>query len=108
MLKNLGIWDEIQPKVSYGSNVKEVTTWINEGVADCGIIYKTDAFSANLETVAEADGTLLKTLVIYPGAVMKNSAHPEQAKAFLDFLHTPEAEEILTTVGFSIPAPQAR
>jgi molybdate transport system substrate-binding protein len=108
LLKILGIWDEIQPKVTYGSNAKEVTTWINEGVADCGIIYKTDAFSANLETVAEADGSLLKTLVIYPGAVMKNSAHPEQAKAFLDFLHTPEAEKILTAVGFSIPTPQAR
>lgn len=108
LLKNLGIWDEIQPKVTYGSNVKEVTTWVNEGVADCGIIYKTDAFSANLEVVAEADGTLLKTLVIYPGAVMKNSAHPEQAKAFLDFLHSPEAEKILTSVGFSIPTPQAK
>lgn len=103
LLKNLGIWDQIQPKVTFGSNVKEVTTWVSEGVVDCGIVYKTDAFSANLEVVAEAGTDLLKTPVIYPGAVLKNTLHPTQAKAFLDFLHSAEAQTILNNVGFSIP-----
>ena len=31
--------------LTYGSNVKEVTTQVSEGAVDCGIIYATDAFS---------------------------------------------------------------
>lgn len=103
LLTNLGIWEQIQPKVTFGSNVKEVTTWISEGVADCGIVYKTDAFSANLKVVDEAGSDLLKTPVVYPGAVLKSSQNPTVAQAFLDFLRSSEAQAILTSVGFSIP-----
>lgn len=104
LLTNLGIWDQIQPKVTFGSNVKEVTTWLSEGVADCGIVYKTDAYSANLDVVAEAGTDLLKTPVVYPGAILKNSQHPMEAQAFLDYLQTPAAQAIFTSVGFSIPS----
>lgn len=103
LLTSLGIWDQIQQKVTFGSNAKEVTTWVSEGVADCGIIFNTDAFSAGLEVVAEAAPDLLKTPVVYPGAVLKNSQHQTQAQAFLDFLRSAEAQSILTSVGFSIP-----
>ena len=103
LLTNLGIWEQIQPKVTFGSNVKEVTTWVSEGVADCGIVYKTDAFSAGLEVVDEAGPDLLKTPVVYPGAVMKTSQNPTVAQAFLDFLRSAEAQAVLTGVGFSIP-----
>ena len=40
--------------LTYGSNVKEVTTQVKENSVDCGIIYATDAFSAGLETVDSA------------------------------------------------------
>ena len=30
--------------LTYGSNVKEVTTQVSEGAVDCGIIYATDAY----------------------------------------------------------------
>ena len=39
--------------------------------------------------------------VIYPAAVMKNSSHPEEAQAFLDFLQTDACMEIFEKVGFS-------
>jgi molybdate transport system substrate-binding protein len=35
-------------KITYGSNVKEVTTQVSEGSVDCGVIYCTDAYSAGL------------------------------------------------------------
>lgn len=103
LLTNLDIWEKIQSKVTFGSNVKEVTTWVAEGVADCGIVYKTDAFSAKLEVVDEAGTDLLKTPVVYPGAVMKNTQHLAEAQAFLDFLQSTEAQAVLIAVGFSIP-----
>jgi molybdate transport system substrate-binding protein len=104
LLTNLGIWDAIQPKVSFGSNVKEVTTWVSSGSVDCGIVYGTDAFSAGLEVVDKASPDMLKSAVVYPAAVLKTSTHQAEAKAFLDYLQGPEAKAIFESVGFAIPS----
>ena len=64
--------------LTYGSNVKEVTTQVSEGTVDCGVIYATDAFSAGLTVVDEATAEMCGQ-VIYPAAVMKNSANPDAA-----------------------------
>ena len=80
--------------------MKEVTTQVSEGAVDCGVIYATDAFSAGLTVVDEATAEMCGQ-VIYPAAVMKNSAHPDAAKAFLDFLSTDDAMACFKAVGFS-------
>ena len=82
------------------SNVKEVTTQVSEGAVDCGIIYTTDAFSAGLDTVDEATADMCGQ-VIYPAAVLKNSTHADEAKAFLDYLTTDEAGKVFESVGFT-------
>lgn len=101
ILRSLGLWDSLnaEGKITYGSNVKEVTTQVAEGVADCGIVYATDAFSAGLTTVDAATDDLCGQ-VIYPAAVMKHSAHREQATDFLEYLQTDAASEIFESVGF--------
>ena len=86
--------------LTYGSNVKEVTTQVSEGAVDCGIIYATDAFSADLDTVDEATADMCGQ-VIYPAAVLKNSTHADEAKAFLDYLTTDEAGKVFESVGFT-------
>ena len=86
-------------EITYGSNVKEVTTQVSEGSADCGIVYYTDAYSAGLKVVGEATEEMCgKT--IYPAAVMKNSKHQEEAQKFLDYLHSDAATKVFEKVGF--------
>lgn len=86
-------------EITYGSNVKEVTTQVSEGSADCGIVYYTDAYSAGLKVVGEATEEMCgKT--IYPAAVMKNSQHPEQALEFLAYLSSDAAAKVFEKVGF--------
>ena len=87
--------------ITYGSNVKEVTTQVSEAAADCGIIYETDAFSAGLESVDTAS-TDMCGQVIYPAAVMNVSRHPEEAEAFLEYLKGPEASAVFESVGFTV------
>ena len=87
-------------KISYGTNVKEVTTQVVEGSVDCGVVYCTDAFSAGLE-VADSATAEMCGQVIYPAAVMKNSENADAAQAFLDYLGGAEAMEIFEAVGFS-------
>ena len=86
--------------LTYGTNVKEVTTQVKEGSVDCGVVYGTDAFSAGLEVVDTATKEMCGQ-VIYPAAVMKNSAHVEAARAFLDYLTGDEAMKVFEGVGFS-------
>lgn len=100
VLKNLGIWENIQDKVSFGSNVKEVTSWVDENVVDCGIVYKTDAKTAGLDIVAVADDSMLENKVIYPAAVLKNAKDKEKAQKYIDFLQSDKAAEIFEKYGF--------
>ncbi len=86
--------------LTYGSNVKEVTTQVKEGSVDCGVVYGTDAFSAGLE-VADTASKEMCGQVIYPAAVLNISRHPEAARAFLDYLRDDEAAEVFRGVGFT-------
>lgn len=86
--------------ITYGSNVKEVTTQVKEGSADCGIIYATDAYSAQLFLIDSATKDMCGQ-VVYPAAVLKTSKHPGAAKEFLQYLQGDEAMQIFTGVGFS-------
>ena len=90
----------IANKLTYGSNVKEVTTQVSEGAVDCGIIYGTDAFSAGLTVVDSATAEMCGQ-VIYPAAVLNVGEQPEAAQAFLDYLTTPDALPCFEAVGFS-------
>ena len=84
--------------LTYGNNVKEVTTQVSEAAADCGIIYATDAYSAGL-TVVDSATVEMCGQVIYPAAVLKGEKE-EAAKAFLDYLQTADAMEVFKSVGF--------
>ena len=87
-------------KITYGSNVKEVTTQVTEGSVDCGVVYCTDAYSAGITPVDYATEEMCGQ-VIYPAAVLNISQHSEEAQAFLDYLQTDAAMLVFEEVGFS-------
>ena len=87
--------------ITYGSNVKEVTTQVKEGSVDCGVIYCTDAFSAELKVVDSATEEMWR-----PGDLSRRRAQerpqPRRRPGVpLDYLTTDEAMAVFETVGFS-------
>ncbi|MBR6376898.1 MAG: molybdate ABC transporter substrate-binding protein [Oscillospiraceae bacterium] len=86
--------------LTYGENVKAVTTQVSESLVDCGIIYQTDACSAGL-TVVDTATEAMCGQVIYPAAVLKNAKNAENAKAFLAYLQTEAAGKVFEKVGFT-------
>ena len=86
--------------ITYGSNVKEVTTQITEASVDAGVVYCTDAYSAGLTPVDEATKEMCGQ-VIYPAAVLKAAPNAEAAKEFLAYLQTDKAMTVFEGVGFS-------
>ena len=89
----------VADKLTYGNNVKEVTSQVSEAAADCGIIYATDAYSAGL-TVADSATAEMCGQVIYPAAVLKG-AKEDATRAFLAYLQTDAAMAVFESVGFS-------
>ena len=85
--------------ITYGTNVKEVTTQVSEAAVDCGVIYRTDAVSANLTVVDSATKDMCGE-VVYPAAVVKGTQHEDSAKAYLEFLKGSVASECFEEVGF--------
>lgn len=102
-LTNLGIWDSIQEKVSLGTNVTEVLNQVAAASADAGIVYATDAASMadQVTVIAEAPEGSLAKRVIYPVAVIKNTAHADAANAFVEFLQSDDAMAVFESYGFA-------
>ena len=86
--------------ITYGSNVKEVTTQITEASVDAGVVYCTDAYSAGLTPVDEATRDMCGQ-VIYPAAVLKAAPNAEAAREFLAYLQTDRAATVFESVGFT-------
>ena len=88
--------------LTYGSNVKEVTTQVKEASVDCGIVYATDAATTdNVKVIAQASEGSLAEPAIYPVGLVSASAHQEEAQAFLDFLQSDEAMAVFEAYGFT-------
>lgn len=103
ILTGMGLWESLQSKITFGSDVKEVTAWLDEHVADCGIVYSTDALTAGLDIAAYAAADMLATPVVYPAAVLKNSKHATAAREFLDYLQSEAGDSVFVAAGFTLP-----
>ena len=102
-LENLGLWSEVENKLSLGTNVTEVLNWVAEQSADAGIVYATDAASIpeKVTVIAAApEGSVSK--VIYPVAELKDTANKEAADAFMEFLQSADALKVFEEAGFTI------
>lgn len=86
--------------ITYASNVKEITTQVQEAVVDCGVVYQTDAHAAGLSVVDTASPEMCGQ-VIYPVAVIKSSLVPDAAQDFLEYLTGDEADAVFSQVGFT-------
>ncbi|WP_020004333.1 molybdate ABC transporter substrate-binding protein [Brachyspira innocens] len=102
ILSNLSILDTIKQKSVYGSDVRNVLSWVEIGEVDCGIVYATDAkIAKDINIIAEApEGTHKK--VIYPIAVIKSSQNKEEALKFIDYISSDKSIETFKAYGFTV------
>lgn len=100
VLTKRGVYDAIKEKAVYGSDVRQVLSWVASGEADCGVVYATDAaITKDVAVVARADETDHEP-IIYPAAVIKNARHVGEAKEFLAYMGTDQARAVFARYGF--------
>lgn len=95
------LWEPLQPKIVPGQNVRQVLDYVIRGEVEAGFVFSTDAFVAGgkVRIVKEMPTT---SPVSYPVAVIAASRNPA-AKAYVDFLLSPEGQKILQGFGFKKP-----
>ncbi|MFJ9577047.1 molybdate ABC transporter substrate-binding protein [Streptomyces sp. NPDC101191] len=89
--------------VSQEPNVRAVLSKVGLGEADAGLVYKTDAESAEDKVDAVEIPDDQNALATYPAAALKDAKNAEAAAAFVAWLSSPEAQKILQDAGFQKP-----
>lgn len=96
------IMEQIQSKIIYGKDVKEVLTWVETANVDAGVVYSTDArASSNVKIAATAPADSHKA-IIYPAGVVKASKNNDAAVAFVTYLSSDAAKAVFEKYGFTI------
>ncbi|AEV29084.1 molybdenum ABC transporter, periplasmic molybdate-binding protein [Sphaerochaeta pleomorpha str. Grapes] len=102
VFKSLNLTDAIASRLVYAKDVREVLYWVETENVQAGIVYETDAKISSAVVICATAPQGSHTPIIYPVGVVKDSKHPTQAKAFVDFLSTEEAVEIFASYGFTV------
>lgn len=97
---SLNIFDELEDKYIYASDVRAVLTYVAQGEVDAGVVYETDAKTEedNVDIVDEFGKDTHKP-IIYPIGTLSDS---KEVKAFYDFLNEDSTLEIFKKYGFTI------
>lgn len=94
--------DAMKAKAVYGTDVRQVLSWIEQGEADAGLVYATDAaITDGVKVVAKAPADSHKP-IIYPVSVLKDSKQIDLAKDFEQFLLNDTSKALFEKYGFTM------
>jgi len=100
-LKKLEVWKDVENKLARGDSVRAALAYVERGECPLGIVYITDALiDPKVRVVATFPAGTHKP-ISYPAALVAGQQTPA-AKAFLDFLHGPEAKDVWYKYGFLV------
>jgi molybdate transport system substrate-binding protein len=100
---SLGVWDQAKPKLVFGENISQATTFALTGSADFAISALSLAISPQVQ--AQSTYVLIPDHLHQPlkqRMVLLNNKLPS-AKDFYDYLQEPKAKQVMTRYGFTIP-----
>ncbi|QUG41498.1 molybdate ABC transporter substrate-binding protein [Psychrobacillus sp. INOP01] len=101
-LQNLGIWNDIEDKIVFAKDVRQVLSYVETGNVTAGIVYKTDVISSEKVKVITAAEQQTHTVITYPLGILKKTKHYEEAKDFYDYLQSEEGLKVFKDYGFTI------
>ena len=100
-LSHFGLWETLQSKFVFGTDVRATLAYVTAGNADVAIVYKTDTTLTRHIKVLYQLPSEAYTPIIYPAVVMKESSRKQLARRFITYLHSMESGEIFEKHGFT-------
>ena len=100
-LRAVGIWDAVRPKLVYGENIRHALQFVQTGAVDAGIVALSIADVPEITSVTIDAG--LHAPLNQVAAVVRRSAVPDLARAFIAFVTGPQGRPIMKRYGFVVP-----
>src|SRR5579863_8302284 len=97
-LMNLGIWDQVAPRLVRAENVRMALEYVARGEATLGIVYRTDALVEKRVRIVDVFPASSHPPIVYPVALTAGAT--PAAAAFEAFLESDAAREIFVRYGF--------
>jgi molybdate transport system substrate-binding protein len=103
-LHSLGLWEALQPKIVMGQNVGQTNSLVASGAAELGFV----ALSAVLSPRNEARGSrwdvpqALYQPIRQDAVLLNHGADNPAALAFLDYLRSPAAGQVIEAFGYGL------
>ncbi|WP_448163483.1 molybdate ABC transporter substrate-binding protein [Bacillus mobilis] len=101
-LTHENLWNDIQNKIVFTKDVRQVLTYVETGNVDAGIVYKTDALISNKVKIGETAAATSHEPIHYPLGVIKESKHKKEATSFYEYLQSKDAQSIFKKYGFTV------
>ncbi|VTU07404.1 molybdate-binding periplasmic protein, ABC transporter [Actinobacillus indolicus] len=98
-LEYLGVWGDVENRLSKAKDVRAVLSYIERGELPLGIVYSTDAKVSDKVKVVATFPQESYEKVVYPAATLSDKT---EAKRFLDHLSSPTAKEMFKQSGFKV------
>lgn len=102
VFESLGIWDQVQERANFGTDVRTVLSWVEMGEVDCGVVYATDAFTSDAVTIAAEAPEGSCDEVVYPAGIIAGSEVSGEAEEFLQYLQSADASPVFESYGFTM------
>lgn len=99
------LWETVQPRIVMGENIAQTAQFVATGNADAGIVALSLVVAGKLSKVGKWQEIPADKYAPLEQAVVltKQGVINPLAKAYLDFLRTPEARAIFDRYGFRLP-----
>ncbi len=101
-LENLGVWNQIQDKIVFAKDVKQVLEYVDTGNVDCGLVYKSDSLAMETGVFVMNMPEDSHDPIVYPAALIKDSSEREAAAKFYEFLQKEYAKGVFEKYGFTV------
>lgn len=101
-LEKLNLWEQLVARATGAADVRQALAFVENGAAEAGIVYATDAAASDSVKVAARIDAKLTAPIRYPLVLLKHGAGNPAAVALYDYIGSPAAAAVFQKQGFTL------
>jgi len=101
-LEQQQLWSAWEDHYVFGKDVRQVLAYVEQGNAELGFVYKTDALSTQQVNIVHTVDEEQYDPIIYPLAIVSSTKAPEAAQLFYQYLQQEQLTDTYEQFGFQV------